>query len=83
MESSKSSAVKSVRLAYGSAGYELPLDIPGLVPEVFLPANPRALDNAEAVFKGLCAIRSDRARSWRLRRWRLRMRVLKGASRGW
>jgi nickel-dependent lactate racemase len=52
MESSKSSAVKSVRLAYGSAGYELPLDIPGLVPEVFLPANPRALDNAEAVFKG-------------------------------
>ena len=40
-----------VRLAYGREGYELPLDIPGLAPEVFLPANPRALENSEAAFK--------------------------------
>lgn len=43
--------VKLVKLAYGGSGYDLAIDIPGLAPEVFLPANPDALADAEAAFK--------------------------------
>ena len=42
---------RTVRISYGEHGYAFPLDIPGLSPEVFLPANPRALENQEEAFK--------------------------------
>jgi nickel-dependent lactate racemase len=42
--------MRSVTLAYGEHGYELPLDIPGLLPEVLLPANPPALPDPHAGF---------------------------------
>ena len=40
----------SVKLAYGEHGYDLPLDIPGILPEVLLPANPPALPDPHAGF---------------------------------
>jgi nickel-dependent lactate racemase len=42
---------QSVRLSYGEQGYSFPLDIPGVSPEVFLPANPPALEAQEDAFK--------------------------------
>ena len=45
------SAPRTVRISYGEHGYAFPLDIPGLIPEVFLPANPPALENQEEAFK--------------------------------
>jgi nickel-dependent lactate racemase len=35
--------MRSVTLAYGEHGYELPLDLPGILPHILLPANPPAL----------------------------------------
>jgi nickel-dependent lactate racemase len=40
----------SVKLAYGEHGYDLPLDIPGILPEVLLPANPPALPDPHSGF---------------------------------
>jgi nickel-dependent lactate racemase len=40
----------SVKLAYGEHGYDLPLDIPGILPEVLLPANPPPLPDPHAGF---------------------------------
>jgi nickel-dependent lactate racemase len=40
----------SVKLAFGEHGYDLPLDIPGILPEVLLPANPPALPDPHAGF---------------------------------
>ncbi len=51
MNSSDTLPSKSVRLSYGEQGYVLSLDVQGLEPEVFLPANPPALEQAEKVFQ--------------------------------
>lgn len=51
MNSSDPLPSKSVRLSYGEQGYVLSLDVQGLEPEVFLPANPPALEQAEKVFQ--------------------------------
>ncbi len=51
MHSNAAHTAKMVKLAFGESGYNLPIDIPGLAPEVFLPANPNALADAEAAFK--------------------------------
>ena len=51
MDSNARVTTNSVRLSYGEQGYVLPLDIPGLEAEVFLPANPAALQDAENAFK--------------------------------
>jgi lactate racemase len=51
METNQHMAGTSVKLAYGKEGYDLPLDIPGMDPAVFLPANPKALEHGEASFQ--------------------------------
>jgi hypothetical protein len=48
--------MKSVHLAYGKKGISLPLDIPGMQPEVFLPQDPPALRDPRTAF--LEAVRS-------------------------
>ena len=40
----------SVKLAFGEHGYDLPLDIPGILPEVLLPSNPPALPDPHTGF---------------------------------
>lgn len=42
--------MRSVKLAFGEKGYALPLDLPGILPEILLPANPPALPNPHAGF---------------------------------
>jgi nickel-dependent lactate racemase len=42
--------MRSVKLAYGELGYDLALDLPGLLPEVLLPANPPPLPDPQAGF---------------------------------
>ena len=51
MDSIAHSTSNTVRLSYGEQGYLLPLDIAGIEPKVFLPANPDALIDAENVFR--------------------------------
>jgi nickel-dependent lactate racemase len=42
--------MKSIQLAYGNKGISMPLDIPGMQPEVFLPQDPPALGDPRAAF---------------------------------
>ena len=51
MDSIAHSTSNTVRLSYGDEGYVLPLNIAGIEPKVFLPANPDALIDAENVFR--------------------------------